>query len=195
MKSEQREPTSRLFTAIPLTEPVRQYVSSIAGALKPSLEGVKWVGGENLHVTLRFIGDCPDAKVPALVEWMTKAAANLPLELAIGGVGGFPSQGSARVLWVGAQDSSNAIEKVYNVLDKGAGKCGFGREGRKYKAHITIGRARKSPVRIPPEIVEKYLDQRVALKADEIVLFKSVLSSTGAEYSVVERTGPPAEPE
>src|SRR5450756_459635 len=173
MTSEQLEPTHRLFTAIPLTPRVRERVAAIGAELAAQIEGVRWVPEENLHVTLRFIGNCGESKVPGLISWMEKAANHLPLELLVGGAGGFPSQASARVVWVGAKDASGDIVKVYNILDKGADKCGFGRESRKYRSHITVGRARRKPVKIPQELVERFAGDEVPLEVTELVLYRS----------------------
>jgi len=178
----------RLFTGFALSPEVRAYVAAVAARLSATVPGVRWVPPENLHVTLKFIGQCEDARVPRLVQAMRQASEALPIRLEIGGVGGFPSQSSARVIWVGADDGTGRVKKVYEVLDKGAEKCGFPREKRAYRPHITIGRARKKPVALPPGIDEE--PGRLTLAVNEIVLFHSELKSTGAEYSVVERTGP-----
>jgi 2'-5' RNA ligase len=108
----------------------------------------------------------------------------------VGGVGAFPSQRSARVLWVGTSDLEDRIVKVYNVLDKGAEKCGFQRENRRYTPHVTIGRSRKKAVRLAPGLEENFTE-KLTMKASEIVLFESVLKSTGVEYKIVESVGPP----
>ena len=189
MTSEQQPSTQRLFTAIPLPSEVRRRIAGMASEVYGQVEGVRWVPEANLHVTLRFLGQCSQEKVPELAAWMEKAALHLPETVRVGGVGGFPSVRSARVIWVGVDDETGDIEKVYNVLDKGAGKCGFGREGRKYRPHITVGRARRNPVSIPDELVARFAGERFDLKVEEIVLFRSVLSGAGAEYSVIERAG------
>jgi 2'-5' RNA ligase len=195
MTSGQPEPTQRLFTAIPLSDDVREHVAGIERALSSALDGVRWVPEENLHVTLRFIGECALGKVAELERWMQKAARHLPSTLAVGGAGGFPSQSSARVIWVGAKDTTGDIEKVYNVLDKGAEKCGFEREGRKYRPHITVGRARRKPVRLPADLVERFGADEVTLEVKALVLFASHLSSEGAEYTEIARIEPPEDGE
>lgn len=193
MTREQPEPTPRIFSAIPLPPEVRDHVSRIVDVLSGSLEGVRWVPEANLHVTLRFIGNCPVSKVDELIRWMHKAARHLPASLEVGGVGGFPSQGSARVIWVGAADATGAASKVYNVIDKGAQRCGFGREGRAYRPHITVGRA-KRPVKIPAELKEGLAGDVMAFEASEIVLYESRLDSAGATYSELARAGAPGSP-
>ena len=180
----------RLFTGITLTPEIRRFVAGISEQLSTTIADVSWVPPENLHVTLKFLGGCDHDQASAIVEAMHNAAEHLPVRLQVGGVGAFPSQRSARVLWVGATDLEECIVKVYNVLDKGAEKCGFQRENRRYTPHVTIGRSRKKAVRLAPGLEESFTE-KLTMKASEIVLFESVLKSTGVEYKIVESVGPP----
>lgn len=178
----------RLFTGLYLSQEVRRHVADISAALSEGIKGIRWVPQENLHVTLKFLGSRDQSLIKDLVETMRKATDYLPLTLTVGGVGAFPSLGSARVIWVGASDLEGRVDKVYNVLEKGAAKCGFPKEKRPYRPHITIGRARKEPITITPEVAGRF-DQELPLEIDEILLFSSQLTSTGTEYTVLERIG------
>src|SRR5665647_1908698 len=171
MTREQQPSTQRLFTAIPLPDGVRHRLALAVEELSVALDGVRWVPEPNLHITLRFLGESPPSAVPAMSEALRKAARHLPATVRIGGVGAFPSLGSARVVWIGVTDEAGALEKVYNVLDKGAEKCGFGREARKYRSHVTVGRARRKPVRIPEDIAAGLADEVIELEVGRIVLF------------------------
>ncbi len=186
------EAAPRLFTGLALSEEVGGYVQEVIDALSTSVEGVRWVPGQNLHVTLKFLGACEWPLVDRIVAAMREAASLMPVELSVGGVGGFPSLGSARVLWVGADDVEGRLHKVYNILDRGAEKCGFTSERRRYRPHITIGRARKRPVGIPESLALSF-DRRLAMKVTDIILYRSVLKSAGAEYSILERISPPGD--
>jgi RNA 2',3'-cyclic 3'-phosphodiesterase len=181
----------RLFMGLSLTDEVREFVCAIAAALKEQVEGVRWVPSRNLHVTLKFLGPCDESRVEKLVEVMGAAAAHLPLTLVVGQVGAFPSLASARVVWVGASDLEGRVQKVYNVLDRGAARCGIPREKRPYTPHITVGRARKKPARIEPSLACGFCAE-TTLEVRDIVLFESVLDRTGAEYKVLEKVGKPA---
>ncbi len=179
---------SRLFTGLLLSEEAVELVTRITGELSAVVEGVRWVPAGNLHVTLKFIGASDAGDVPCLLDAMSRAAKHLPFGLEVGGLGAFPSLGSARVLWVGARDLEGGAVKVFNVIDKGAERCGVSREKRAYTPHVTIGRCRRRPVRIPTEVAGGFAGS-VRLEVSEIVLFSSELKSTGAEYSVVEKVG------
>jgi 2'-5' RNA ligase len=179
----------RLFTGMSLKPEVRDCVTRVITELSETIDNVRWVPSDNLHVTLKFLGLCQWSVVPEIIGVMKKAATHLPLSLQIGEVGAFPSLGSARVIWVGAADLEGKAKKVYNVLEKGAERWGIPREKRNYRPHITIGRARKNTVRVTEEIAGSFCE-RLVLEVNDLVLFKSDLKSTGAEYSVLERTGP-----
>lgn len=190
MTSPGSEATPRIFTAVPLSDEARLHVAQLAGEAARAVEGVRWIPEANYHVTLRFIGACPVEKIEDLGSWIRKAARHLPVTLRIGGIGGFPSEGSARVIWVGAEDRVGTMRKVYNVLDKGADRCGFGRENRSYRPHVTVGRARKKPVRLTADLVEHAnATPPVLMEATEIVLYRSLLSREGAEYEVIDTSG------
>jgi RNA 2',3'-cyclic 3'-phosphodiesterase len=179
----------RLFTGLYLTPEVRQQVANISGTLSGVVEGVRWVPQENLHVTLKFLGSCEQSLIENIIEIMKKASEFLPLDMIVGGVGAFPSLGSARVIWVGASDIDGRVEKVHDILEKGAAKCGIPKEKRPYRPHITIGRARKSPVALAQEVAGRF-DSEISLEVVDVVLFSSELKSTGAEYTIIKRVGP-----
>jgi 2'-5' RNA ligase len=180
----------RLFMGLSLTDEVREFVCGVAATLEEQVEGVRWVPSRNLHVTLKFLGSCDESRVEKLVEVMGAAAAHLPLTLVVGKVGAFPSLASARVVWVGARDLEGRVQKVYNVLDRGAARCGIPREKRPYTPHITVGRARKKPACIEPSLADGFRTE-MTLEVRDIVLFESVLDRSGAEYKVLEKVGKP----
>lgn len=186
------EGAPRLFTGLALSEEASGYVLGVIETMSGAVQGVKWVPPENLHVTLKFLGNCDWALVDRIADSMREASGLLPLPLAVGGVGGFPSSASARVLWVGAEDVEEKLHKVYNILDRAARSCGFPGEKRGYRPHITVGRARKGPARIP-ESLALSMDRRVLMEVADIILYRSVLGRTGAQYSVLKRIGPAGE--
>lgn len=189
MEGQKTEYRPRLFTGLALTPEVREHIAGISRRMSGEIEGVRWVPAENLHVTLKFIGWCEQEKIPRIIEAMSEAAAQLPIELSIGGPGGFPSSASARVIWVGAEDRSGRLSTIFRIIERGAEGCGFPREKRGYRPHVTIGRAKKKPVRLPAGPPGESRAP-LLLEVEDLVLFRSELKSTGAEYSVVERVRP-----
>lgn len=188
MEDVRRSPL-RLFTGIALSEEVRGCVARIADRLGDEIEGVRWVPRENLHVTLKFLGDCDPGSVDGILEAMRPAREHLPLCLDVGGVSAFPSQPSARIIWVGADDRSGAAAALFTDLEGALRRLGFEKEKRRYRPHVTIGRARRSAIRLPEGIGDRFAEM-LPLEVHDIVLYRSSLSSSGATYEIMGRAGP-----
>lgn len=178
----------RLFIAIPLNDDVREEIEKVVGILSENVEGVRWVRRQNWHVTVKFLGKTPAEKVPGIIDVLKNISVLLPLEMEIRDVGAFSSLGSARVVWVGAYDESRTVHKIYSEIEKGTKKLGFPVEKRGYNPHITIGRARKKPVRLSVEMLES-VHCNCRLTVNQVVLLKSELKRSGAEYSVIGSAG------
>ncbi|MDD5748490.1 MAG: RNA 2',3'-cyclic phosphodiesterase, partial [Actinomycetota bacterium] len=147
--------------------------------------GVRWVPKDNLHVTVKFLGRDSEMIVPGLLDNMGKIKELLPLSLIVGGIGGFPSSRSAKVIWVGTEDSKEKLRKIYKILEKELENYGIEKEGRKFMPHITIGRSRE-PVNIP---VDKIEIQPLEFIVREIALYESILKPGGALYSIIGKVG------
>jgi len=171
----------RLFIAIPLGPDLKESISQIQNLLKRRNEGVRWVNPQGLHLTLKFLGNTPQEKVPKIGEAMRKALSPFgPFRVLIKGAGGFPSLKKARVLWVGVEDEGSFLKEIFKSLEKSLQKLGFPMEDRPFKPHITLGRLKNlKPIDLP----EGLEDQKVGvLEVREVILFKSELKPEGAEY-------------
>jgi RNA 2',3'-cyclic 3'-phosphodiesterase len=133
----------RLFLAVfPPTE-VQQAVWHAAAPLRAGRAPVSWTKADNLHYTLRFLGELGEDGARRAGEATLEAAApHAPFELALAGFGAFPDARRARVLWVGAAEGRDPLESLAGSLDRALGSRGFGRADRPFKAHLTIGRPR-----------------------------------------------------
>lgn len=180
MNSEQL----RLFIGIPLSQNVREKLIEITESLRQDINGVRWVPSQNWHVTIKFLGNAKVDLVPDIMDVVNSVSVFLPFELGIGEIGAFSSLASARVVWVGAYDESGTIHKIYNKIENGVKMLGFPGEKRVYNPHITIGRSKKQAVSISDEAVEGF-KCKFSLPVNQVVLYKSELKRSGAEYSVL----------
>jgi 2'-5' RNA ligase len=179
----------RVFIAIEIPLPIRQAISaqteSLRGALGPL---VRWVPVENMHLTLKFIGDISPANVEMLEQTLTaETTGSAPFSMHIGGLGSFPTPRRARIIWIGIQAPA-ALESLQHGIESAAARLGYEPETRPFSPHLTIGRVRQ-PVRASDQQqVRAALEQTPvgALGAAEISavhLFKSDLQPTGSIYT------------
>ena len=133
----------RLFTAVLLDPPLRRAIWEEADALLDDTGQVGRVTEENLHVTLKFIGDVHRDDLPALDETLGEAGGRLEEgEIEVEGVGAFPDLRRPRVLWAGVSDPSGILTPVHARLNETLAAFGAKREKKRYVPHITIGRVR-----------------------------------------------------
>jgi 2'-5' RNA ligase len=137
---ESREPTLRTFVAIELVEPARVAVTDYLGTLR-SIAGVTWARPENLHLTLKFLGNVATARLPELTERLAAATSPQPsFVMRVAGVGAFPSVARPRVLWVGC--TAPALPALAAAVDAACGHAGFPADDRAFHPHVTLGRVR-----------------------------------------------------
>jgi len=177
----------RLFVAIELAAPVRAALTRVQQGLAGKCRSVRWIPSEQLHVTLKFLGEVVDADVLRVGEATTRAAARCAaLEMSLVGCGCFPPRGNVRIAWVGIEKGAEPMSKLAVSLDEQFAELGFAPERRPFSPHITIGRVREGqPTQGVREALAAFSFPGVAQSVDRIVLMSSVLSPRGPTYAVV----------
>ena len=146
----------------------------------------RWVRPENIHLTLKFLGDTPTGAVERIGAEMADAAGEFaPILLVVKGLGVFPGIKRPRVVWVGIDGDTQALLALQNRLEEQLGGFGFPREKRAFKAHLTLGRIKNA---VNPEIVRQMLNEFTDLSSEDfilehLILYKSDLKPSGAVYS------------
>ena len=129
----------RLFVAIDLPPDVMELLAAISYGLA----GAKWVEPDQLHLTLRFIGEVEGSRFMDIKEMLSTVEINqFPLRLK--GIGHFPPRKAPRVLWVGI-DKNEVLPRLRGKIETTLVKGGLPPEGRKYSPHITIARLKNTP--------------------------------------------------
>ena len=178
----------RLFIALEISEPARREVARRLAGVRDRLPNARWVDPANLHLTLVFLGEVPDDRVPSLAERLREAFAPFPrLPVRISGAGTFPPGRPARVAWLGL-DAPGDLARLQAAATQAAVEAvGHEPEDREYRAHITLARC-------PAPWRRDASDRFVAAFPGEIgppfvvehgVLMQSKLSPKGARYQVV----------
>ena len=135
----------RTFVAVSLADELRKRVSEVQEQVKKLAPDVKWVARDNLHVTLKFLGDVREDALGGVFSAVEEAAgASAPFELSISGLGAFPNARNARVVWVGIEQGREQLVALASAVDAKLSKLGFPKEEREFKSHITIGRVKTS---------------------------------------------------
>ncbi|HOC17228.1 MAG TPA: RNA 2',3'-cyclic phosphodiesterase [Vicinamibacterales bacterium] len=184
----------RLFFAVELDEAVRRAAARVAAELSRALAAdgraeVSWVRAENMHLTVRFLGETPAPRVAPLVEAFAVPLATPPFELRFAGLGTFPPSGPARVIWLGIVAGHDQLAAVHREVEDRLGPLGVEREERPYRAHLTLGRVRGRLGPRAASIVGGTVAAGVpASAAREVTLFESRLSPRGAIYTALCRT-------
>ena len=171
----------RSFLAAELPPHARaQTLQAIEQLRKAIPDGVRWVPPENLHLTLKFLGNVDPERIPELIA---AASARLQgvasFEVELGGLGVFPNAQRARVVWLGVCAGGAELARLARKLDRAAGRIGVERERRPFRTHLTLGRLRQPG---PVPINEVPCPEGRPFLIEEIILYESRLSSTGAQY-------------
>lgn len=181
-----RDDVLRIFFAIEIGDAARRAAGAVAERLAaaPGGEAVRWVRPEAYHVTLRFLGTTPLDRVAGLVAAAQRATrAIAPFELRLGALAGFPSRRPrAVVLDVAPHEPIVALARE---VENAVVEAGFAPEERAFHPHLTLGRVRERRVLFldPAEGPTDAAPFAVACFA----LFQSVLATTGAQYTPLER--------
>ena len=161
----------RLFVALDPPEHAREHLDAAVAAVRLERTDLRWAAAGRWHLTLAFLGEVPEARVPELCERLSRAASrHPPLSLGFAGAGRF----DGRVLWSGVSGDVELLRRLAGSVAAAARHSGVEVEERRYRAHITVARARE-PVDLRP-LVERLADYAgPAWTADSINLLRSTL--------------------
>ncbi len=169
----------RLFVAIDLPECVRERLSMISCGLP----GARWVLPEQLHLTLRFIGEVMEDRFPDILNELDAARCE-PFSMQLQGVGFFPPRKKPRVVWVGVEKNEQLV-RLRNRIESVLVHAGLEPEKRKFAPHITLARLNKTPVtRVAGFLEQHSLFISQAFQVNAFRLYSSVLNARGAKHYI-----------
>ena len=178
----------RLFIALEIPADVKENLAALLGSLRAISREPKWVRPENLHVTLKFLGEVADAKVSSVRTALAEIRSERPVSLEFRGLGFFPTAKRPRVFWAGMEASAN-LKKLAADIEAAMEKCGIPRESREFSPHLTLARFDQPglPDKLRNAISENAQREFGKLQTNEFHLVQSKLKPTGAEYTTVAR--------
>lgn len=182
---------ARAFVALCLDEPVRATVAAEIERLRPLSRAVAWVPPQNLHLTLKFLGEQTDGRLSEAVLALEEAAAGrAAFAITLHGLGAFPGMERARVLWVGVAEGALEVRALQSQVEAALERRGFARESRLWHPHLTIGRVfdprrwRRDTSPALQESVARAAGMGFGtLGVARVALMRSDLSPSGARYS------------
>ena len=182
-----REEAWRCFVAVRLADPARSAVAEYLDRVRAAVDGVAWTRSDQLHLTLKFLGDVPASRVPEIAARLGDALQALPAcTLEVAGIGAFPNLARPQVLWVGVR--ALGLARLSDVVETSCAAEGFPRETRPFRPHVTLGRIRTRARRIAPDLALLVRDGDRTFGASPVggvTLFRSQLGAGGARHAVL----------
>ncbi|MFQ5805367.1 MAG: RNA 2',3'-cyclic phosphodiesterase [Phycisphaerae bacterium] len=176
----------RCFVAVELDRALRAPLERVLREQLPRTREVRWCTEQQLHVTLKFLGEVRESQLAALCDAVAAAAARVePFLLRLTALGCFPGPRNPRVLWCGIEDKADGCARWLEFADPLLERLGFPREARKFHPHVTLGRSKSSAA---GDVMRRVLEEVTVpptqdMTVDQVVLFESRLSPHGAQYT------------
>jgi len=176
----------RAFIAIDIPRSTQETLDQLIKEFRKTGAAVTWVKPGRMHLTLKFLGNVPEAKIDAICQAMAGTAEqSTSFVLRPAGCGAFPSVKNMRVVWVGLQGDLDPLWRVQQRLEGALEILGFEREERSFKPHLTLGRVkgRKNMEALQEAVLARRDFALEAFDVFELVLYKSELRPEGALYT------------
>src|SRR6056297_819517 len=183
--------TIRSFISIPLSPEVARAAVRLIHQIAQPGDGIRWVPTDNLHLTLKFLGEVENVEVPRICDAVREVVLGVdPFELNFGGTGGLPAIERPRVLYAGIADPSGSLGRIVQGLEVQLAELGFKREPRDYIPHLTLGRVKSGSRRASADVIQRVeaanAKQLGTMLVDEIQMIGSFLDKSGPSYHVMD---------
>lgn len=180
----------RTFLALDMDDAILDGLEEVRSKVDDPRSRIRWVARENLHLTLRFLGDVPGDVVGKVCEIATDVAGQIdPFEFDVRGIACVPPRGGIRMFWVNVVDTGGTLMELHEILATRLSGMGLKEENRSFKPHITLARARF--VHDPEGLRETariYTDRDFGTQhTDELVTYSSQLTPAGPIYVPLSR--------
>ena len=184
-------PRIRTFIAVEMSPSVIGRVGDLIDKLRVAAAEVNWVRPQQMHLTLKFLGDVPDTETPDICRVVSSVAARFePFEITCRGAGAFPNIRDPRTVWIGIEDGAEELKRLaVEVEDALKTELGYPKEQRGFHPHLTVGRVKRE---LPggrgelTQLLEKHaLFDADLVVIDEVVTFASFLGRQGPTHNAL----------
>jgi RNA 2',3'-cyclic 3'-phosphodiesterase len=155
--------------------------------IKKTGADVKLVEPQNIHITLKFLGDTEESQIDAIEHCMKQTTTSIkPFTVTLQGTGVFPNKNYMKVIWLGIQDNGQ-IEPIVQALENGLASLGFKKETRGFSPHLTVGRVRtaKNKEKLLGTLEHHQAETFTTQEVHTITLKKSELTPNGPIYTTL----------
>ena len=179
----------RVFVAISLSAAVRGAVEKLIRTLRHEIDGVKWVDPQNLHITLKFLGDVPMNELHRIIVAVQRGAEAVEtFDIEFRSCGIFPSPEQPRTLWIGTARGATELTIAATAIENELFKLGFPKEHRRFSPHLTIGRTKRD-ARLSHTAVQLLTDRAQqsfgTCGVDDVIVYSSELTRNGPIYDAL----------
>jgi 2'-5' RNA ligase len=180
----------RAFIALEIPAGIQNAIAQSTASLRVALPKplVRWVASQNVHLTLKFLGDISSTNLEHLAEKLKmETVSHEMFSMSVGGLGAFPTARRARVIWVGLE-APTALEALQRGVEAAAAQIGYAPEERPFSAHLTIGRVGQNVAASEMQLIRGALEVTKVgtlgtLRVEAVSIFKSDLQPGGAVYT------------
>ena len=182
----------RTFIAVEIPPHVQKKIQQETEPLRKAIASslVRWVPTQNVHLTLKFLGDVSSASVNILTQMLSVEADSCPVfDITMSGLGSFPSLRRPRVLFIGIQAPAE-LEALYRGIESACARLGYESEARGFNPHLTIGRIKQDisasdQHKVRHALEETKIDSLGTARVNSVHLYKSELKPTGSVYTQI----------
>ena len=179
----------RAFIAVEIPAEIQQNVYKQTTNFRRSIDSlIRWVPAENMHLTLKFLGDVSPSSVEFLTQMLRNEAEAVPcFNIHLTGLGSFPSLRRPRLIYIGIQAPA-ALEALQRGIDAASHRLGYPSEERPFSAHLTLGRVKQNVGAADQQKIRRTLESTQvdvlgSARVDSVHLFKSELKPSGSVYT------------
>lgn len=178
----------RTFWAIRISREVEDLIRRIYSEIPELKRGIRLVPPENVHITLKFLGDTDEQQVGSIIAAVKDQIINWhSFPVTVGGTGTFPNPRQPRIIFLDIKDGLEKLREISNIIENCMERFGYKQEKRAFTPHLTIGRVKDDRQAINAvESLLRYQYEPVPFNATQIVFFESTLTPQGAIYTPLE---------
>jgi len=179
----------RLFIGVRVPDEIRNRMAEVGRKLESKVREARVVSSENLHVTLKFLGETKEEDVPRIAGILSASLKNnAPFKATVKAAGVFPDEKNIRVFWIG-MDSQGELKRINTLIETELDKAGICKKEDRFREHITIARFKSIPkISFLKELMEKYSEEIFGeMEVNGIELIRSDLKPSGPVYTTLSK--------